>query len=378
MFPDLKIAFCISGEPRQYKNCYKHLLAYIEDLKLDLKLRIIIDIEQGPRSILFENSQHLLEQRKKLHGVADLKNFKVTVDIFIHSWNTVSTHRNYQMASIEEAKDLNQHITYDVEELRDDLIEKYNPKRILVESKDVMDDLYQYYANKGLLRNSKDIVPNKWMPPYFDVEDLKDSNYLALMQHISGERSAYLKSGTDIICQSGDIIGDTVINDYDITIKTRTDVFYSAEESQFFNIIQRILNFEGKERTPNGMTYFIHQNIRNGNLAVSLTQWWSNNKQFDMLHRNFVERLLSYKQMPIRHTCHHDMIGYHIQKIGISSREWNSRGKSTDFGLYVPGTPESFKNEQDGSARQTDIMRNFNREYQVTHHKRMKESEKSL
>ena len=368
MFPDLKIAFCISGEPRQYKNCYKHLLAYIEDLKLDLKLRIIIDIEQGPRSILFENSQHLLEQRKKLHGVADLKNFKVTVDIFIHSWNTVSTHRNYQMASIEEAKDLNQHITYDVEELRDDLIEKYNPKRILVESKDVMDDLYQYYANKGLLRNSKDIVPNKWMPPYFDVEDLKDSNYLALMQHISGERSAYLKSGTDIICQSGDIIGDTVINDYDITIKTRTDVFYSAEESQFFNIIQRILNFEGKERTPNGMTYFIHQNIRNGNLAVALTQWWSNNVQFDMLHDNLVEKLLSYKEMPIKHTCHHDMIGYHIQKSGISSREWHWDQKPADFSLMVPETPEGIKDMM--------AMRRINKNYERTHHKRMKESAK--
>ena len=36
MFPDLKIAFCISGEPRQYKNCYKNLLDYIEDFKIKL------------------------------------------------------------------------------------------------------------------------------------------------------------------------------------------------------------------------------------------------------------------------------------------------------------------------------------------------------
>ena len=410
MFPDLKIAFCISGEPRQYKHCYKNLLDYIEDFKIKLMNN------WGPNSKLAKEGKKLCivskhnENNKMIisESIADPKDFKVTVDIFIHSWSSVSTHRNYQIAGNKRAWDPKQHIKYDVDELRDDLIEKYNPKRILVESKDVMDDLHKYYVEKGLIREKKQLLAEarkywdehpdearvtlkevaryvkngegEWdeEPPYESVNDLKDSNYLALMQHISGQRAAYLKTGLDISCQSEDVIGDRVPNDYDIAVKTRTDVLYSAKRSYFTQIVEQILNFEKNERTPNGMTYFIHQNIRNGNLAVSLTQWWSNNKQFDMLHRNFVERLLSYKQMPIRHTCHHDMIGYHIQKIGISSREWNSRGKSTDFGLYVPGTPESFKNEQDGSARQTDIMRNFNREYQVTHHKRMKESEKSL
>ena len=361
MFPDLKIAFCISGEPRQYKNCYKNLLDYIEDFKIKLMNN------WGPNSKLAKEGKKLFVMDKPT--MSDPKDFKVTVDIFIHYWNSVSTHRNYQIASNKMAWDPKQHITYDIDELRDDLIEKYNPKRILVESKDVMDDLHRYYKERGLFALQDE-------PPYQNVDDLKDSNYLAIMQHISGQRSAYLKLGMDIPCQSEDIIGDHVPNDYDIAIKTRTDVLYSAKRSYFVHIVDRILNFEGKERTPNGMTYFIHQNIRNGNLAVALTQWWSNNKQFDMFHRNLVERLLSYKQMPIRHTCHHDMIGYHIQKIGISSREWNSRGQPADFGLYVPGTPESFKNEQDGNPHQTEIMRNYNKNYERAHHKRMRESEK--
>ncbi len=354
MFPDLKIAFCISGEPRQYKNCYRNLLSYIEENK-----RLLMH-KWGPESQLAQDGRKLVvvgkhklgdieykETGKKFENYADPSDFTVTVDIFIHCWNTVTTHRNYRKASVEVAKDKEQHITYDIDELRDDLIEKYNPKRILVESKDVMEDLHLYFMKNELIRcqrTGKKVdffnVNSGEELPYVEIEDLIDSNYLALMQHISGQRAAYLKMGKDIPCQSADIVGDAVPNDYDIVVKTRTDVLYSAYRAQLARLISGILNFEGTERTPNGMTYFIHQNIRNGNLAVSLTQWWSNNKQFDMFHDKLVEKLLTYEKMPIRHTCHHDMIGYHIQQTGISSRETFLKENSPDFLLYVPNIPE--------------------------------------
>ena len=188
MFPDLKIAFCISGEPRQYKNCYKNLLDYIEDFKIKLMNN------WGPNSKLSKEGKKLFVigkhsvgdvEHKKIKNfkstMSDPKDFKVTVDIFIHSWNSVSTHRNYQIASNKMAWDPKQHITYDIDELRDDLIEKYNPKRILVESKDVMDDLHEYYVENGLVKIGGDVNHWKEEPPYVNVNDLKDSNYLALM-----------------------------------------------------------------------------------------------------------------------------------------------------------------------------------------------------
>jgi hypothetical protein len=329
MFPNLKIAFCISGEPRQYKNCSKYLLEYIEDFKFNLL------------------------KSKKWNTVI--------VDIFIHSWNSISTQKNNDVASKKMLWDLKQHKTYDIEELRKDLIKKYNPKRILVESKDVMDDLYQYYS--------------KWMPSNVEVEDLKDSNYLALMQHISGERAAYLKSGVDIICQGEDIVGDVVSNDYDIAIKTRTDVFCSVLDSNAVKIFNDILNFEGKERTPNGMTYFSTVNLRNGNVAVQIAHWWSNNKQFDMIHDKLVEKLLSYKEMPaseggiipLRDTCHHDMIGYHMQKIGISVREWGGKGIIQDYTLFVVNTPSDIKD--------IPTIKKYTRIYETEHLNRLRRVE---
>ena len=36
----------------------------------------------------------------------------------------------------------------------------------------------------------------------------------------------------------------------------------------------------------------------------------------------------------------------------------------------------AFKNEQDGNPHQTEIMRNYNKNYERAHHKRMRESEK--
>jgi len=421
MFPDLKIAFCISGEPRQYKNCYRNLLSYIEENK-----RLLMH-KWGPESQLAQDGRKLVvvgkhqlgdiehkETGKKFENYADPTDFTVTVDIFIHCWNTVSTHRNYRKASVEAAKDKEQHKTYDIEELRKDLIKKYNPKRILVESKDVMDDLHLYFMKNELIRCQRtgkkvdffNITPGEELP-YVEIEDLKDSNYLALMQHISGQRAAYLKMGKDIPCQSADIVGDAVPNDYDIVVKTRTDVLYSAYRAQLARLISGILNFEGTERTPNGMTYFIHQNIRNGNLAVALTQWWSNNKQFDMFHDKLVEKLLTYEKMPIRHTCHHDMIGHHIQQIGISSRETNVMSNGMDFLLYVPNIPEEAskliqelqikdakdeRNEQLGIVTRNEygeyikkednffnmVKNKYSKIYQNVHHERMtKDLEKS-
>jgi len=317
MVSDVKVAFCISGEPRMYKKCYSRFRKHINLLK---------------------------NEAMEGHGC------KVTVDIFIHSWDRTSTYRNNDPAFTKKEKiDSKQHIQYDIKELRDDLIEKYNPKRILVESKDVaMDALHKYYVDKGYLRYPKsgNIV---------DIKEIKESNYLALMQHISGERSAYLKSDTDIICQSEDIIGDPVINDYDIVIKTRTDIVYSTKYSHLWDIITNILDFNKRDKYKNGISIFPKVTLRNGNVWVSsIAHWWSNNKQFDMYYDNLVEKLFSYDDVDFytidylgnkvnitiyENYAQHLLIGYHLQKLDLTVEAWATLTGYTGMNDYIECPP---------------------------------------
>ena len=303
MVSDVKVAFCISGEPRMYKKCYSRFRKHINLLK---------------------------NEAMEKHGC------KVTVDIFIHSWDRTSTYRNNDPALTKKEKiDPKQHIQYDIKELRDELIEKYNPKRILVESKDVaMDALHKYYVDKGYLRYPKS-------GNIIDIKEIKDSNYLALMQHISAERVSYLKSGTNIICRSGDIIGDPVINDYDIAIKTRTDIVYSTKYSHLWDIITNILDFNKRDKYKNGISIFPKVTLRNGNVWVSsIAHWWSNNKQFDMYYDNLVEKLLSYDDITIyENYAQHQLVGYHLQKLGLTVEAWATLTGYTGMNDYIECPP---------------------------------------
>ena len=93
MVSDVKVAFCISGEPRMYKKCYSRFRKHINLLK---------------------------NEAMEKHGC------KVTVDIFIHSWDRTSTYRNNDPAfTKKEKRDPKQHIQYDIKELRDELINDF-------------------------------------------------------------------------------------------------------------------------------------------------------------------------------------------------------------------------------------------------------------
>ena len=171
-----RIAICISGEPRMYTHTFDSVRKYIASLPSEWKC-----------------------------------------DIFLHCWNTTSTPRNYQDARHTEGHAENYEHVYDIVKLRDDLIEKYEPKNILVESKEVLRDLAAYYKIKC------------------SADQIISSNFLAMSQHISAERAANLKMGKAIILPSEDVVGDPSLNDYDVVIKTRFDVISAHILTIFYN-----------------------------------------------------------------------------------------------------------------------------------------------
>ena len=189
-----RAAVCISGEPRRYEDTYKSVKRYFANLEPQWEC-----------------------------------------DIFIHSWNSTSTPRNYQDPKYAEGHVDKYEQIYDIVELRDDLIKKYKPKGILVESKEVLRDLADYYGIKC------------------SADQIISSNFLAMSQHISAERAANLKMGEDIILPSEDIIREPSLNNYDIVIKTRFDVMFFPDRCQLIDLHSRISRFsedEFHDRTP--------------------------------------------------------------------------------------------------------------------------------
>jgi hypothetical protein len=254
-------------------------------------------------------------------------------DIFIHAWNATSTPRNYQDAMHTEGHAGNYEHVYDIVELRDDLIEKYKPKSILVETKEVLRDLATYYKIKC------------------SADQIISSNFLAMSQHISAERAANLKMGKDIILPGEDVVGDTSLNDYDIVIKTRFDVMFFPKRSQLIDVYNKISRFDNPdyERTPTGMTYFPSMTVRDGNLACEFGHFWSGNKQFDMIYTSFFRKLHNSTHIDIYTSCHHHAFATHAMNQGISMRQWRIITKPSatpdpeggrDFIWVMPNAPK--------------------------------------
>ena len=315
-----KIAICISGEPRMYKHTYRSVERYINQL---------------PKSW--------------------------ECDVFIHAWNTTSTPRNYQDGRLDKGHVDEYEQLYNITELRDDLIKKYKPKRLLVESKAVLDELVSYYNVK------------------VSTEKIKTSNFLAMSQHISAERSAYLKAGKNIILPSQPIIGEAGDNKYDIVIKTRFDVMFFPKRSQLQNIQAKISRFERKSytRTQYGMTFFPTLTVRNGRLACEFGHFWSGNIQFDMIYDSLFRRLHNSKEVDIYESCHHQAFASHCLSQGLCMREWRciTRPSKTldteggrDFIWVMPGAPIG-----DHPIR---TYRKYYRSYAKEHEKRMKAIDK--
>ena len=317
-----RAALCISGEPRMYKHTYKSLSKYIRQLDSQWE-----------------------------------------VDIFIHAWNTTSTPRNYQDGRIENARVDDYEQTYNITDLRADLIQKYRPKRILVESKKVLYDLVDYYGVR---------VP---------AEQIIGSNFLAMSQHISAERCAYLKSGKDIILPSECIVGKPIDNNYDIVIKTRFDVMWFPERSQLDNIHGKVSGFDDDkyDRTQYGMTFFPSMTVRNGRLACEFGHFWSGNTQFDMIYDSFFRRLHSSTDVDIYESCHHHAFASHCLNCGLSLREWRKITKPSktidseggrDFIWVMPGSPFG--------EHPISTYRKHYKEYAKGHGKRMKKVDEDL
>jgi len=312
----LRAAICISGEPRQYKHTYKSIEKYFKQL-----------------------------------------DSRWEYDIFIHAWNTTSTPRNYQDGRIDTGHVSEYETEYDIKELRADLIRKYKPKRILVESKNVLRDLVDYYKVK---------VP---------AEQIMSSNFLAMSQHISAERSAYLKSGKNIILPSQEIVGEESNNEYDLVIKTRFDVMFFPKRCQLDTIHAKISRFERKEytRTEYGMTFFPTLTVRNGRLAAEFGHFWSGNIQFDMMYDSLFRRLHTNSDVDIYESCHHQAFASHCMNQGLCMREWRRVTKPSktldpeggrDFIWVMPGAPFG--------EHPISTYRTYYKRYAKEHEKRMK------
>ena len=315
---DLKIAVCISGEPRMYEHTYERFNEYFKRL---------------------EEAGH-------------------TVDIFIHAWSTTSTPRNYQDGLVESAQIKKYEDEYSVEEIRKDLIAKYKPRRILVETKNVLDDLVEHYGVRC------------------EPDQIKNSNFLAMSQHISGERSASLKAGTDIILPSEIIIGKPTDNDYDIVIRTRFDVMLFAERSQFINIAEKILGFEtvNNKRTPTGMTFFPSMTVRDGIIACEFGHFWSGNTQFDNMYRNMFGKIHSRKDVDIYESCHHHVFATHCMAQKMSMRQWRMVTKPREQDLDPEGGRDfiwAMPNSPTGDRYSIEDYRACYKEYGSEHRARM-------
>jgi len=311
-----KVAICISGEPRMYKHTAQSIHRYFGQLGKDWEY-----------------------------------------DIFIHAWNSTSTPRNYRDGRIDKGHVDDYEQTYNITELRCDLIQRYKPKRILVESKDTLKNMADYYNVR---------VP---------ADQIMNSNFLAMSQHISAERAAYLKSGKDIILPTQPIVGEVGDNEYDVVIKTRFDVMFFPKRSQLENITAKISRFDRKTytRTQYGMTFFPTLTVRNGGLACEFGHFWSGNTQFDMIYDSMFRRLHSSTDVNIYDSCHHHAFASHCLNQGISMREWRRITRPSkvidpeggrDFIWVLPGAPIG--------EHPIRTYRKYYRSYSKDHEKRMK------
>lgn len=235
----MKIAICVSGEPREYEHTYYSLVTWAE---------------------------------------------RNNADIFLHCWDNTTRPglNNYKNDTPTET------IYKNSNNLREDLIKKYNPKKCKVENKN---ELIDYINTHRVIH-----IPA-------DYEKYTNSNYGSVSQWFSAQRANLLKRQYE---KDNDIV-------YDIQIKTRFDTFFNIASSMDPEVVN-ISYYDNCIYTP-----WIH--IQNGMFMMEYSTLIGKNDLQDKLWSNIIQDI---SQTCVFGKCNpHESIMYHVKNKNILLKTWH-------------------------------------------------------
>lgn len=258
----MKIAICISGEPRQFEYTYENCLDYYSQYK---------------------------------------------PDIYIHSWANV-THPGDN----GEGRENNHLKEFDTKELKEELKKLYNPKEILIESKNVLDK-----------KVAECNIPFSWL------NRIKNSNLCSFSQWYSMMMCNNLK-------KTGQIINNIK---YDIVIKTRFDVFLDPRTNNSRQLIEYLNteNLKRKDFTQTGdcvITPWLYMTYKGQNWMEYCHMYATSNAMDTICEPNMLQHLSKYPLGTPGGNPHHVITEYlKDKKVPIVSKDIN-------YGIVRPNTTE--------------------------------------